>query len=63
MVEANAINYYSPARWVVSKKAGEGTHTTISGALSDASSGETVFVMSGTYTENLTLIVLSSQNL
>lgn len=56
MVKANAINYYSPARWVVSKKSGEGTHTTITAALSDASSGETVFVMSGTYTENLTLV-------
>ena len=56
MTEANATNYYSPARWVVSKKSGEGTHTSISTALSDASSGETIFVMAGSYTENLTLV-------
>jgi len=52
---SNAINYFSPAKWVVSTVAGEGTHTSISGALSDASSGDTIFIMPGTYTENNTV--------
>lgn len=51
----NAINYFSPAKWVVSKVAGEGTHTTIAGALGVASSGDTIVVMPGTYTENNTI--------
>ncbi len=52
---ANAINYFSPAKWVVSKVAGEGTHTTIGGALAAASTGDTIIVMPGTYTENNTI--------
>lgn len=55
MVQANAINYYSPTKWVVSTVGGEGTHTTIAGALTSASSGDTIFIMPGTYTENPTL--------
>jgi hypothetical protein len=53
--QANAINYFSPAKWVVSKVAGEGTHTTIGAALTAASSGDTIVVMPGTYTENNTI--------
>ena len=49
---ANAINFFSPARWVVSKLAGEGTHTPISAALAAASNGDTIVIMEGTYTEN-----------
>ena len=55
MVNANAINYFSPAKWVVSTVAGEGTHTTIAAALTSASSGDTIFIMPGTYTENITM--------
>lgn len=53
---ANAINYFSSAKWVVSKVAGEGTHTTIASALTSASSGDTIFIMPGTYTENPTMV-------
>jgi hypothetical protein len=52
---ANAINYFSPAKWVVSTVAGEGTHTTIATALTAASSGDTIVIMPGTFTENPTL--------
>jgi hypothetical protein len=55
MVQANAINYFSPAKWVVSTVAGEGTHTTIATALTSASSGDTIIIMPGSYTENPTL--------
>jgi hypothetical protein len=54
---SNAINYFSPAKWVVSKVAGEGTHTTIGGALAAASAGDTIVVMPGTYTENNTITI------
>src|SRR5579871_5213527 len=54
MTQANAINYFSPTKWVVSKTSGEGTHTTIASAISSASSGDTIFIMPGTYTENIT---------
>lgn len=43
------------AKWIVDGTANRGTHTTIQGAITAASSGETVFVRPGTYTENLTL--------
>lgn len=49
---ANATNFFSPAKWVVSTVAGEGTHTTIGAAITSASSGDTVVIMPGTYTEN-----------
>jgi len=52
---SNAINYFSPAKWVVSKTAGEGTHTTIAGALGVASSLDTIVIMPGTYTEDNTI--------
>jgi hypothetical protein len=55
MTTSNSINFFSPSKWVVSKIAGEGTHTTISGAQSSASSGDTIVIMPGTYTENVTL--------
>lgn len=53
---SNAINYFSPARWVVSKVAGEGTHTTIASAIASASAGDTVTIMAGTYTENPVMV-------
>jgi hypothetical protein len=51
-VNCNSVNYFSPAKWVVSKVAGEGTHTTWTSALSSASSGDTIIIMPGSYTEN-----------
>lgn len=50
-------NNFSVADYIVD---GDGlqkgaTHTTIASAISDASSGETIYIRPGTYTENLTL--------
>ena len=50
-----ATNNYGPEKFIVSASAAEGTHTTIASALTAASSGDTIFVRPGTYTENLTL--------
>lgn len=50
-----STNTFTVAKWVVSADATQGTHTTISGALSSASAGDTVYVRTGTYTENITL--------
>jgi hypothetical protein len=52
---AISTNNYGPAKFVVSSSAANGTHTTIQSALTAATSGDTVFVRTGTYTENLTL--------
>jgi len=55
MAIANAVNKFNPAKWIVDSTAGQGTHTTIAGAITSASSGDTIFIRTGTYTENLTL--------
>lgn len=52
---ALATNNYGPAKFIVSSSAANGTHTTIASALTAASSGDTIFIRPGTYTENLTL--------
>lgn len=52
---ALATNNYGPAKWIVDASAANGTHTTIAAALTSASSGDTIFIRPGTYTENLTL--------
>jgi hypothetical protein len=52
---ALATNNYGPAKFIVDASAANGTHTTITAALSDAVSGETIFIRPGSYTENLTL--------
>lgn len=52
---ALATNNYGPAKFIVSANIYEGTHTTIASALTSASSGDTIFIRPGTYTENLTL--------
>lgn len=52
---ALATNNYGPAKFIVSSNAYEGTHTTITAALTAATSGDTIFIRPGTYTENLTL--------
>lgn len=54
---ALATNNYGESKFIVSANAYEGTHTTIAAALTAASSGETIFIRTGTYTENLTLKV------
>jgi hypothetical protein len=48
-------NNFGTAKWIVDATAGQGTHTTIASALTAASSGQTIFIRPGTYTENLTL--------
>jgi hypothetical protein len=48
-------NNFGTAKWIVDPTPGHGTHTTIATALVDASSGDTIFIRPGTYTENLTL--------
>lgn len=50
------FNPMSSARWIVDKLGFNGTHTTIASALASATSGDTIFIMPGTYTENLTLV-------
>lgn len=52
---ALSTNNYGPAKFIVSASVAEGTHTTIAAALTAASSGDTIFIRPGTYTENLTL--------
>ncbi len=52
---ALSTNNYGPAKFIVSAAAAEGTHTTIAAALTSASSGDTIFIRPGSYTENLTL--------
>lgn len=47
---------FGPAKWIVSANISDGaTHTTIGAAITSASSGDTIFVRDGTYTENLIL--------
>lgn len=53
---ALATNNYGEAKFIVSATASNGTHTSIASALTAASSGDTIFIRNGTYTENLTLV-------
>lgn len=55
MAQQVSTNTFGVAKWIVSATASDGTHTTISAALTSASSGDTIFIRPGTYTENLTL--------
>ncbi len=50
-----STNTFTTAKWIVSATASDGTHTTIAAALTSASSGDTIFIRPGTYTENITL--------
>lgn len=52
---AVSTNNYGTAKFIVSSSAANGTHTTIASALTSATSGDTIFIRPGTYTENLTL--------
>lgn len=49
------INPMSPARWIVDPLGFNGTHTTISSAITSATSGDTIFILPGTYSDALTL--------
>lgn len=49
------INPMSSSRWIVDPLGFNGTHTTIASALTSATSGDTIFLLPGTYTENPTL--------
>lgn len=51
-----STNNYGPAKFIVSASAALGTHLTITSALAVASSGDTIFIRNGSYTENLTLV-------
>lgn len=52
---AISTNNYGPAKFIVSASSSNGTHTTIASAIAAATSGDTIFIRSGTYTENLTM--------
>lgn len=53
---ALATNNYGPCKFIVDgTTVANGTHSTIAAALTSASSGDTIFIRPGTYTENLTL--------
>lgn len=55
MAFTTADNNFGVAKWIVDATAGQGTHTTIQAAINAASSGDTIFIRTGSYTENLTL--------
>lgn len=56
MVQQTGDNKFGVAKWIVAPTLSQGaTHTTIAAALTSSSSGETIFIRPGTYTENLTL--------
>lgn len=52
-----STNQFATAKFIVDTNglSAGATHSTIASALTDASSGETIFIKPGTYTENLTL--------
>lgn len=55
MAQQLSTNTFGTAKWIVSATVTDGTHTTIGAALTSASSGDTIFIRPGTYTENPTL--------
>lgn len=57
MPQALSTNNYGPAKFIVDATLANGTHSTIASAITSASSGDTIFIRPGTYTENLILKV------
>lgn len=55
MTQQLSTNTFGCAKWIVSADPTQGTHTTISSAIASASSGDTIFIRPGTYTEDPTL--------
>lgn len=55
MAFTTGLNNYNTTKYLVNPIAGLGTHTTIGAALTSASSGDDIYIMPATYTENLTL--------
>lgn len=56
MVVNVATNRYGVAKFIVAPTIAEGAnYTSIANAITDAASGDTIFIRPGTYTENLTL--------
>lgn len=56
MAVATSDSKFGRQKWIVSPLLTDGaTHTTVAGAIAAASDGDTIFVRTGTYTENLTL--------
>jgi len=49
------INPMSASRWIVDKLGFNGTHTTIAAAITSATSGDTIQLLPGVYSENLSL--------
>jgi hypothetical protein len=54
------INPMSPARWIVDQAGFNGSSTTIASAVASAANGDTIIILPGTYTENITI---SNKNL
>ncbi len=54
MVQSISTNTFAVSPIIVSADPTQGTHTTITSALSSAVSGQTIFLRDGTYTENIT---------
>jgi hypothetical protein len=55
MAQQISTNTFGVAKWVVSADATQGTHTTITGAVASASSGDTIFIRDGNYAESFTI--------
>lgn len=55
MVQILSTNTFTVAKWIVSADATQGTHTTITAAISSAASGDTIEIRDGSYTENFTV--------
>ena len=55
MTHITPVNAYGTAKWIVSATPSQGTHTTITAAVTAASAGDTIFIRDGTYIENVTL--------
>ncbi len=53
---ATSTNNYGPSHIIVSSSVSNGTHTSITSALADAVSGDTIFIRNGTYVEDPVLV-------